>query len=266
MIQPRLEIDELIAGTYKELDKIGQGGFGHVYKGEHRLMNQKHAIKIQDINKSNEREIEMLVEYKHETILPVIYAYITNTQMVSIHPLYESNLEEVLKHPISLCLKVKLFQSVLNGVLYLHSHKAAHLDLKPANILVSNNNRCILADFGLTKIIDNTKVTLSTRLMTPSYASPERMDTAFRSDFADDVFALACILYGVFENGTHPNSAYLRNDSDTCNKNGSLPFYKDVLYPGLQLRKDRISLREMITNFQDIALRLLLALPDDDEQ
>ena len=55
----------------------------------------------------------MLVKHKHKSILPVIYSYKTQTQLIFIHPLYEGNLKEVLENPISLSIKVSLFHGVL---------------------------------------------------------------------------------------------------------------------------------------------------------
>ena len=260
------EIDEMIQETYTSLTEIAKGGFGSVFKGVNLLMKEEHAIKIQDIDNSKEREIEMLVKFRHETILPVIYAYRTKTQMISFHPFYESNLKEILENPISMCMKVKLFQGILNGVQYLHSNHAIHLDLKPANILVNTNRECILADFGLTKLKDNTVITVSTRMATPGYASPERNNMSLRSDYSDDVWALVCILYELFENGNKANSTYLSQDDDSCTKQGSLPFYKDILLPGFKKRQERITLVTMMIEFKRIALELLHSTPDSQEK
>ena len=201
MSQPAMKIDDMIKQTYAGVTQIGKGGVGTVFKGKNLLMKEEHAIKIQNLKKAKPREIEMLVKHKHKSILPMIYSYKTQTQLISIHPLYEGNLKEVLEKPISLSIKVKLFQGVLDGVNYLHSKKAIHLDLKPLNILVNNKRDCVLGDFGLTKLKDENVITISTRMLTLDYASPERLDMKFRSDYADDVWSLGCILYEVFENG-----------------------------------------------------------------
>ena len=261
-----LKLDEVIEETYRGLTQIAQGGFGSVFKGENTLMKEKHAIKIQDINNSKEREIEMLVKFRHETILPVLYAYKTKTQMISFHPLYENNLKEVLESPISLCMKIKLFQGVLNGVYYLHSNHVIHLDLKPQNILLNSNRECVIADFGLTKIKDNMMLTVSTRMATPGYASPERNDISLRSDYSDDIWSLACILFEIFENGNKANPIYLLQEDKSCTNEGSLPFYTDILLPGFKKRKERISLVEMMNHFKRIALELLYLAPDSNEK
>ena len=267
MIEPKdIKIDEVIENTYAGLTRIGKGGVGTVFKGNHLLMKEEHAIKIQDIKKAKGREIEMLVKYKHKSILPVIYSYKTKTQMVSIHPLYKGNLKEVLQNPLSLCTKIRLFQAVLNGVHYLHSNKAIHLDLKPQNILVNNKSDCVLGDFGLTKLKDETLITVSSRMFTLDYASPERFDMKFRSDYADDIWSLGYILYEIFENGPKAKSAYLLQSAKSCTKDGSLAFYKDILFPSVKDREERIKLKDMMSNFKRIALDLLYASPQSDEK
>ena len=267
MLQPEtdIKIDEVLENTYEGLTCIGKGGGGTVFKGKHHLTKENHAIKIQD-KKAKGREIKMLAKYKHKCILPVICSYITKTQIISFHPLYEHNLKEVLQNPLSLCTKIRLFQGILNGVQYLHSNKAIHLDLKPQNILVNNKSDCVLGDFGLTKHKIETAVTVSTRMLTPDYASPERLDLKFRSDYADDVWSLGYILYEIFENGTKAKSSYLLQDDKSCTKDGSLVFYKDILLPSLKYRENRISLKEMMSNFKRIALLLLSASPQSNEE
>ena len=203
-------------------------------------MKEEHAIKIQDLKNAKPREIEMLVKHKHKSFLPVIYSYKSQTQIVSIHPLYEANLQEVLENPISLSTKIKLFQGVLNGVHYLHSNKAIHLDLKPLNILVNNEEDCVLGDFGLTKLKDENIFTVSTRMLTPDYASPERSNMKFRSDYADDVWSLGCILFEIFENGekviptsilSSAKSKHLAAEMDRCH------FIKIFWYLVLRIEK-----------------------------
>ena len=261
MNQQGIKIDSVIEQTYPGLTEIGKGGVGTVFKGQNVLMQEEHAIKIQDLKKAKSREIEMLVKHKHKSILPVIYSYKTQTQIVSIHPLYDGNLKEVLENSISLSTKINLFQGVLNGIYYLHSNKAIHLDLKPLNILVNNKRDCVLGDFGLTKLKDANMITVSTRMFTLDYASPERLNTKFRSDYADDIWSLGCILYEIFENGEKVTAAYIQTSAKSCSKDGSLPFYKDILVPSFKDREDRISLEDMMNNFKRIALELLSAAP-----
>ena len=266
MSQPAIKIDDVIEQTYAGVTQIGKGGVGTVFKGKNVLMKEEHAIKIQDLKKAKSREIEMLVKHKHKSILPVIYSYKTQTQIVSIHPLYEANLKEVLENPISLSTKIKLFQGLLDGVQYLHSNKAIHLDLKPLNILVNNKQDCVLGDFGLTKLKDENKITVSTRMFTLDYASPERLDMKFRSDYADDIWSLGCILFEIFENGEKVKPTYILTNAQSCSKDGSLPFYQDILEPSFKDRANRISLEDMKTNFKRIALKLLSAAPHSDEK
>ena len=269
MIEPEEDIkfDEMIEHTYKGFIQIGKGGGGRVFKGENTLMKEKHAIKIQEIKRAKEREIEMLVKHKHKNILPLIYSYKTKVEQVSIHPLYDGSLKDVLLNPITLCTKIKLFQGVLNGINYLHSNKVMHLDLKPLNIFVNNKSEeCVIGDFGLSKIKDESVITKSTRMLTPDYASPERTDMAFRSDYADDIYSLGCILYEIFENGKKVIYGYILSSNSSCSKDGSLSFYKDILEPSFKEREHRISLENMMANFKRIALELLSAAPDSIEK
>ena len=67
MLPSNIKIDKKIKRTYEGLKEIGRGGFGCVYKGVNKLMSNKNNLK--------DREIEMLVKFKHKIILPIFYAY-----------------------------------------------------------------------------------------------------------------------------------------------------------------------------------------------
>ena len=256
-----IEIEEAIDQTYEELEKIGEGGFGVVYRGRHKLTKEYHAIKIQDSKKCKRREVEMLHKYKHDSILPLIFSFITKSQMYMINPLYESNLSYILKTQMNIGIerKIKYFQSILNGVYFLHSNNVMHLDIKPANILVTKDGECILADFGLTKEINIGLITQSTRCLTERYASPERKNNV-PSDFADDVWSLGCVLYEIFENGENIDTQYIRGKT-TWVQDGA-KFYDDIFQNTFKERNKRITLENMMRKFKEISIVILNDIPN----
>ena len=262
-----IKIEEAIDQTYEELKKIGKGGFGAVYRGRHKLTKEYHAIKIQDSKKCKSREVEMLHKYKHSSILPLIFSFITKSQMYMIHPLYESNLSYILKTQMNLGLdmKIKYFQSILNGVYFLHSNNVMHLDIKPANILVTKDGECILADFGLTKENNMGLKTQSTRWITKRYASPEQQNNNVPSDFADDVWSLGCVLYEIFENGEIIDVQYIETKTNWV-QNGAKYFYDNIFQTTFVERNKRITLENMMRKFKEISIVILDDIPNFEQR
>ncbi len=96
--------------------------------------------------------------------------------------------------------RLQLFQQVLSAVRYAHSHLVIHRDLKPSNILVTDEGRVCLLDFGISKLfgeaaIRETDLTqLSGRALSLDYAAPEQIAGA-QITIATDIYALGVMLY-----------------------------------------------------------------------
>ncbi len=92
--------------------------------------------------------------------------------------------------------KIRLFLKVCGAVGYLHRHLVVHRDLKPNNILVTDEGEPKLLDFGIAKMLDMStdSAMTSTRILTPDYASPEQAAGAPVTT-ATDIYSLGAVLY-----------------------------------------------------------------------
>lgn len=229
-------------GPYKILRLINRGGQGSVYLGYDARLHRKVAIKIYHLPPERAQRRALLREAR-------TLASIQNPKVVAIHDVIESsehlalvmeyvpgcNLEEFLQnvHP-SLSSVLTIGRDVAGALALARQNKIVHGDLKPANILISDEGRAKLADFGISR---TTTVGSSVRLTAGSYAavSPEQY-RGETMDHRSDLFALGCLLYRMLC-GTHP-------------------FYQDgLLDPKRLLEGSPLPMQEVVSGHVD--------LPDD---
>ncbi|GAB2469217.1 MAG: serine/threonine protein kinase [Comamonas sp.] len=106
-----------------------------------------------------------------------------------------------------------LFDEVLRGLRIVHQHKMLHLDIKPANIFVTNDDRAVLIDFGAAREVLSKEGNFVRPMYTPGFAAPEM----YRRDVAlgpwTDIYAIGACIYACML-GIPPNDAPKRGEKD----------------------------------------------------
>lgn len=214
---------------------VGRGGMGTIYHARQTSLDRDVALKIIDRSISNdstfldrfEREAKALAKLNHPNIVSVFdYGNTSDGQayfiMEFVHGL---NLREAMQSmPVDLSHSIEIVCSVATALTYAHSKGVIHRDIKPENILLSDDGRIKLADFGIAKISNaaaEKKITATRQVLgTVHYLAPEQLEASNEVDHRVDIYALGVVFYelltkqlpvGNFEPPSHLNPAIHRD-------------------------------------------------------
>ncbi|XP_041044112.1 interferon-induced, double-stranded RNA-activated protein kinase isoform X2 [Carcharodon carcharias] len=208
---PSLEVK--IEG-FSEIEEIGKGGFGCVYKAKNDIDKKYYAIKevpVQD-NEKTVREAESLAKMEHINIVRYHHSWFAKSTQINRRitkslfikmELYNRNLREWImdsenSKPAQKEVALSIFRQLLDGVVYIHQLNMIHRDLKPANIFLKEEATVKIGDFGLVRTLDDQK-SLTTNIGTPRYMSPEQKWNDIRlgklpSSFFDNCPFQSCLI------------------------------------------------------------------------
>ena len=106
-----------------------------------------------------------------------------------------------------------LFDEILRGLRIVHQHKMLHLDIKPANIFITDDNKSVLIDFGAAREVLSKEGNFIRPMYTPGFAAPEM----YRRDSSmgpwTDIYAIGACIYACMQ-GYPPNEAPQRLEKD----------------------------------------------------
>ncbi|XP_037902942.1 serine/threonine-protein kinase nekl-2 [Hermetia illucens] len=189
-----------MAGEYKYIKALGQGGFGQAYLYQDKNNQQvciKKIAKTAAIYDAVKSEVYILSQLKHPRIIKFIEVFISNS---SIHIVMEyasqGSLGDYLRRrtsPLTTTNVLNIFMDILMGLEYLHIKHVIHRDLKPANLLMSTHNRIKICDFGISAVarkLPNSKSPVGT----VHYIAPEIL-FGNSYDYQADIWSLGCILH-----------------------------------------------------------------------
>ena len=106
-----------------------------------------------------------------------------------------------------------LFDEILRGLRIVHQHKMLHLDLKPANIMITDDNRAVMLDFGAAREVLNKEGNFTRPMYTPGFAAPEMYRRDSTMGPWTDIYAIGACIYSCMQ-GYPPNDAPQRLEKD----------------------------------------------------
>ncbi|KAI3457434.1 hypothetical protein Pfo_014097 [Paulownia fortunei] len=191
---------EASGSRFSNLELIGRGSFGDVYKGFDKELNKEVAIKVIDLEESEDeiediqKEIAVLQEcrspyitdyfgsFLHQTKLWIIMEYMAGGSVADLVIQPNQPLDEV---SIACILR-----DLLHAIDYLHNEGKIHRDIKAANILLTENGDVKVADFGVSAQLTRTISRRKTFVGTPFWMAPEVIQNSEGYNEKADIWSL----------------------------------------------------------------------------
>ncbi|MEG3633876.1 serine/threonine-protein kinase [Micromonospora palythoicola] len=205
----------VIAGRYRLLDQVGRGGMGTVWRAEDELLHRQVAIKqvvlpawlggdeLDQLRARTLREARTAARLNHPNVVRV-YDVVSEADVPWIVMEYvpSRTLQDLLDAggPLPPQRAARIGLALLDALRAAHDAGVLHRDVKPANVLVADDGRVLLTDFGLAVFDggDQTMTGPGTILGSPQYVAPERAAEGVSSEQAD-LWSLGATLHAAVE-------------------------------------------------------------------
>jgi serine/threonine protein kinase len=202
-----------IKDRYEIVAKIGEGGMGEVYKALDKTLKRPVAIKMLHPAQSNQMlktrfQVEALVtaSLNHRSIVTLYDFFEEEEKQFLVMELLEGETGKDLldeKGAIAFPELIKIFNRVIAGLAYAHSHGIIHRDIKPNNIMITTSGEVKLMDFGIARAVDSPQMTKAGFTVGSAlYMSPEQIRNQ-KVDHRSDIYSLGITMFEM-ATGTAP--------------------------------------------------------------
>ncbi|XP_060209245.1 probable LRR receptor-like serine/threonine-protein kinase At1g53430 [Lycium barbarum] len=187
-------------GNFDPANKIGEGGFGSVYKG---TLSDGTIIAVKQLSSKSKQgnrefvnEIGMISALQHPHLVKLYGCCIEGNQLLVIYEYMENNClaralfgRDDLRLNLDWATRKRICSGIAKGLAYLHEEsrlKIVHRDIKCTNVLLDKDLNAKISDFGLAKLDDEENTHISTRIAgTVGYMAPEYAMRGYLTDKAD---------------------------------------------------------------------------------
>jgi serine/threonine protein kinase len=246
-VKPAPLAPDTMVGGYRVVRKVAAGGFGVVYlaldpegaqvaikeylpsslatraPGELNPQVQLEKLSLYRLGlKSFFEEGRSLAQISHPSVVSVmnffrenetVYMVMNYLEGASLQDFIVTAREQKKEKVFRESTIRSLFDEILRGLRIVHQHKMLHLDIKPANIFITDDNKSVLIDFGAAREVLSKEGNFIRPMYTPGFAAPEmyRRDTAMGP--WTDIYAIGACMYACMQ-GYPPNEAPQRQGND----------------------------------------------------
>jgi serine/threonine protein kinase len=191
--------------------ELGRGGMGVVYLAEHMHIDKKFAVKGLSVKYTDDQNFRQLLQrlyiegknqalLDHPNIVQITDLYDEQGQYFLVMEYVEGeDLGELIRRKGILSEKeaLTIIKGILSGLGFAHRKGMIHRDIKPSNVMVGNDGRVRIMDFGLSILAGEARLTIdgSETALTPWYASPEQITEPKKVDHRSDVYSLGIVFF-----------------------------------------------------------------------
>ncbi|MBX3060109.1 MAG: protein kinase [Anaerolineae bacterium] len=208
-------------GSYRVLSTLGRGGMAVVYKGYQPSLDRYVAIKVMSRSLGGaesfverfQREAAGVAQLRHQNIVQMVdFGVQDDISYMVMEYIQGESLKDWLRqlreldHRLPLADAVKVVRDIAAALDYAHAHGIVHRDVKPANIMLRQEDRlaqltgnaeytAVLTDFGVARMLEGAQLTgTGATIGTPDYMSPEQAHGR-PAQAASDIYALGIVLF-----------------------------------------------------------------------
>jgi len=197
-------------GKFDMLEEVGHGGFGTVYRANDTTLDRIVALKVlhkqynsdQKFIDSFKLEARLMAKVSHPNVVQIFEVGDLDGQIfIAMQYFDDGSLEQKIQTggPLPLKDAIRMLNQVARGLEAGHKIGLIHRDVKPANILYSQNGYIAISDFGVVKSIQQgspeTTNSFNQFAGSPYYIPPELWQSKGNPSPAADVYSLACVFY-----------------------------------------------------------------------
>ncbi|MCB5233632.1 MAG: TonB family protein [Candidatus Cloacimonetes bacterium] len=260
-----------------EIEKLlGKGGMGTVYLAKDSFLDRYVAIK--ELNPILTADSELIARFRNEAKLQ---AKLIHTNIAVLYGFFEQNgcyymvmeyaegrtLKEMIRQtgPIPEERATNILKQVVSALEYAHGMGIIHRDIKPSNIILDDNDKVKILDFGIARIIGEKGLTQTgQQLGTLAYMSPEQVQAEQNIDGKTDIYSLGVTFFEMLS-GRMPYDMNTESDFDVMTKimNDVLPdprsYHPHISDESIQIltrmtqkdREKRVDIAELIAHFDN---------------
>jgi tetratricopeptide (TPR) repeat protein/predicted Ser/Thr protein kinase len=194
------------AGRYQVIEELGHGGMGRVYKVQDTKIGEKIALKLIRPEagldkKSAERfsnELKLARKVRHKNVCQMFdLGEDQGTRYITMEYVHGEDLKQLIRKVgrLSPGQSIGIARQVCDGLEEAHKLGIVHRDLKPQNVMVDEEGKARIMDFGIARSLHGKGITgAGVMIGTPEYMSPEQVESK-DVDERSDIYSLGVILY-----------------------------------------------------------------------
>jgi len=183
---------------------LGEGTYGKVFKARSASTGQWVAMKKMKLDSEEEgvpstaiREIALLKELSHKNVVKLLDVFCSTTKLHLVFEYLENDLKKYMKSlngRLSPGVVKDLAHQLCQGIDFCHANRILHRDIKPQNILIDNNGRLVIADFGLARAYSVPIPKYTHEVVTVWYRAPEILLGSTLYSIPVDLWSVGCVL------------------------------------------------------------------------